>query len=147
MPDDFESNFKEGLQFLQNKQYDQAILKFKDALNFDKTSSEIHYYLGLSYLQKELYNDAIKELKKSILINPHDPESQCCLVLAYLNLGNSEEYLKELKKAIKSDAINNPTIKKLTELTFSSDEHIDEGIILFRDLISNNPNNQYYCSI
>jgi tetratricopeptide (TPR) repeat protein len=143
MPDDFETNFKAGLTYFQNKQYDDAITKFKDALVFDPKSSEVYYFLGLSYHEKEMFKEAINEFNKAITLNPHDPEIHNSLAISYLKDSNDEDSIKELAIVYHLDSRNVLFRRFPPEILFGG-KSLDFGIKCFRKLVQKNPNNIKY---
>jgi tetratricopeptide (TPR) repeat protein len=93
--------FKEGNSYFQQKNYDEAIKSYKNALAISPDTPEIVYNIGVAYLFKgnNYYEIAKNWFKKSIELNPK-------LSSAYYNLGyislkqkNYEEAISYLKKA------------------------------------------------
>ncbi len=143
MPDDFGTNFKAGLTYFQNKQYDDAITKFKTALIFDPKSSEVYYYLGLSYHEKKMFKEAINEFNKAVTLNPHDPEIHKSLSFSYLKDSNEEDSTKELAIVYYLDSRDERFRLLSPEILFGG-KSLDYGINCFRKLVQKNPNNIKY---
>lgn len=140
MSDDFESNFKEGLQFFQKKQYEDAIRKFKDSVLLNSQSIEAHYYLGRSFIESENFDDAVKELEVATKLNPKDSEAQFYLGEAYRQNKQESLGVVAIKIAASLDP-DNENYKRSLEVVFLSTDSVDEGISYFRELIHIYPKN------
>ena len=58
-------NYKQGLAYLKNRQYKQAISKFKNIVNSDSTFTTAHYNLGKAYFEYGNFEDAENSAKKA----------------------------------------------------------------------------------
>lgn len=154
MPDDFESNFNEGLQLFNNKQFDDAIHRFKDAVFLNPKSAEAHFFLGCSIIESETDNDtresldekeeaAIKELKIAVELNPKDPEAYYFLGRSLCDIPTSyKEGLAILKTAITLDP-QNEKYKRYIVYVFLLYNLVDEGILFIREHIRKEPKNAH----
>jgi tetratricopeptide (TPR) repeat protein len=143
MPDDFESNFKEGLQFFQNKQFEKAVLKFKDATSLKSDSHEAHYYLGRSYLETGDLAQSIKELKISLQLNPKDADAHFDLGRIYFSRKQTKKALEEIGQAINLDPTNQLYASCIWGV-FQEKKLFQEGILFFRNAIDKNPRNVWF---
>jgi tetratricopeptide (TPR) repeat protein len=75
-----------GQTYLLNKRYDQAILKFTEALKINPHDPEIYYYLGLAYEGAGKISEAITTYQKTLTLDKH--------------FYNAEARITELKKKI-----------------------------------------------
>ena len=80
-----------GVKFFLNKDFENAELEYKAALDEDKENTTTLNNLGLLYHQKGEYERAIEYFKKAISISSKDTY--------YLNLANSQVYLKNYDEA------------------------------------------------
>ena len=67
-------NYKQGLAYLRNRQHKQAISKFKEVVNNDRTFTAAHYNLGKAYFEdgnfEDAENAATKAYNQKILTRP-----------------------------------------------------------------------------
>jgi len=140
MPDDFELNFNDGLQYFQMKQYPEAIQKFTDATNLKPGSSEAHYHLGRSFAENGDLDESIKELKETIQLNPKDADAYFELSRVYEAINQNGEAKDATTKAIELDP-ENDTYKAWIYHIFSKNKQFSNGISFFRGLIEKNPKN------
>ena len=73
-----------GQSYLLNKEYEQAIMKFSEAMKINPHDPEVYYYLGLAYEGAEKLSAAIKMYKKTLSLDK--------------NFSNAEMRLGELNK-------------------------------------------------
>jgi tetratricopeptide (TPR) repeat protein len=75
-----------GQSYLLNKEYEEAIIKFTEALKMNPHEPEVYYYLGLAYEGAERLSEAIKMYEKTLTLDR--------------DFSNAEMRLKELKQKI-----------------------------------------------
>src|SRR5271169_1342347 len=66
-----------GLNYVDKKQYDAAVIQFKKALQVDPKYSEAHYQLGMAYLRQpnlsmQTMKDGYLELHKAADLDPNN---------------------------------------------------------------------------
>jgi len=88
---DFESHFRIGESFFNNKQYDEAMKSYKAAIQINPNSKNSHYRLGGCYLKFENYEMAMNEFEAVIKIDSG-------YLNAYWNLGVSAAHLQKYDK-------------------------------------------------
>lgn len=93
----------EGFQELYNKRYDEAILKFKEALEIYPNLIDAHSGLSSIYIKKGLLTQAISGLKNIIAIEPFNATAHNNLGGIYGMQGLHEKAFGEFKVAIESD--------------------------------------------
>ncbi len=76
-----------GQSYLLNKEYDNAIKKFSEALKINPHDPELYYYLGLAYEGADKIEDAIKMYEKTLGLD--------------MTFNNAEMRLNELRNKIK----------------------------------------------
>lgn len=92
-----------GLAYVNKGMFDEAIAKFKKALEIGGIFPGVHTTytcLGAAYLEKEMYNKAIAEFKKALEINPDYAQAHYHLGLAYAGKGMYDEAIAEYKRTI-----------------------------------------------
>src|SRR5260370_35707745 len=70
---DREAKFlQEGKNFLERKDYQRAVLQFKNAIQAAPNDAEPHYQVSLAYLAIGDYLSALVELQSRINVNPSE---------------------------------------------------------------------------
>jgi len=92
-------SYLEGLGYLNQKNYDVAIAKFKTAVNGEPSNPKYQWGLGKAYYENKQYADAIPHLKKAAELSP---ESSHYRWLGYAYYGNKQyqEAIDSIKRAI-----------------------------------------------
>lgn len=85
-----------GCALANNKQDDDAISLFQQAVDADSLCAEAHYALGLMYAKKGMNNEALAEYNKAIDINPEYKTRIANLGVVQEN--DNFDVIKELKK-------------------------------------------------
>jgi protein O-GlcNAc transferase len=99
-------NYNLGVVLFNNRQYDEAIAHFQQALEIEPNLLHAYNYIGNAFQEKKQFDGAITYYQKAISINPADPT-------AYMNLGILFQNLKHHEKALRyfNDALKiNPTL-------------------------------------
>jgi tetratricopeptide (TPR) repeat protein len=84
----------QGTQLHDKGKYEEAIIRYKTALDIDKNSSLANYELSYTYMTMQKYDEAIKYSKRVLELNGGQQEH------AYLVLGNSLDMTGKPKEAI-----------------------------------------------
>lgn len=82
--------YGEGLAFLDENRYSQAITAFENAARIDSRFAKALCNLGVIYIEQHRESMAIAPLKKAIEANPTFKEAHFNLGIAYLRLGQFE---------------------------------------------------------
>ena len=132
--------FDSGISFYRKKEFQNAIIAFKKAIQLNPKFDEAYYGLGDSYIGIEEFQNAIKAFKKVIQLNPENNN-------AYNNLGNSYRRIRDFqnaitafKKAIKLNPENDQAYYNLG-LSYGSIEEFQNAIMAFKTAIDLNPKN------
>ena len=88
---------KEGLNFVNNKQYSEAVVSFTKALEFDNKNSEIYFQRGLAKFEIKDFYGAIKDFEKTLEIGHPDERY---IFLSNYTLGLSNLNISKYDKAI-----------------------------------------------
>lgn len=86
----------QGTELHDQGKYDEAIAKYKAALDIDKNSTLANYELSFTYMATEQYDNAVKYSKKVLDQNTDNQHG------AYIVLGSSLDMLGKPEKAIKA---------------------------------------------
>ncbi|MGM0611943.1 MAG: tetratricopeptide repeat protein [Bacteroidota bacterium] len=78
-------SFRQGLKHLENNQYDAALSKINEAIEYKDDDPRFFFYRGNIYLNKKNYPKAIQEYEQAIKIDSTYAD-------AWLNKGNAIFY-------------------------------------------------------
>ena len=90
-----------GWPYYHNRQYDQAIEAFKNALLIDDEFWYAHWSLGWSYSKKGRYEEALKEFQKAEELYKGWPEIESSIGCTYAYMGHIEYAQKVLNNLLK----------------------------------------------
>ena len=93
--------FEEGKTLFDNRHYDDAIDKFRQALRQNPACSDAHHYLGRSLLEKQLQDEAVGEFCEAIRKNPSDGNSRYWLAGILLEKENLPDATALLYEAMR----------------------------------------------
>ncbi|WP_324025290.1 tetratricopeptide repeat protein [Maribacter sp. BPC-D8] len=98
----FDNYIKEGIQYHDNGEYDNAITAYTKALEIDPVSTIAHYEMSLSYFSKGDYEEAVK-YSDFVLKQKEDHMLEATLTKGSSldMLGKTKESIKLFEKAIK----------------------------------------------
>lgn len=99
--------------------YEQAIKKFKEAIDIDSSCHAAYSPIGFSNYEIRNYDEAAIYFQKAILFEPQFAVNYQYLGLSQINKGNVEEGEKNINKAFeldKSEEIKSITIENLTNI-------------------------------
>src|SRR5262245_12614590 len=93
---------EEGMNYIEKKQYAEAVRAFQQAIRLDGSgSTDVAYVgLGLAYAKAGNFNESIAVLKHAIDIEPNHAESYKGLGDGYYALSRYEEALEAYRHAI-----------------------------------------------
>lgn len=86
-----------ALSYCREKNYDEAILYFKSALNAGLNNYLIYYNLGVLYLEKEDFLKSEINLKRSIDLNKKFDKSYINLAYSYYKTGDIKRAYRTIK--------------------------------------------------
>ena len=98
--------YDDGMDYIGEKDYKNAILKFKKATKLDPKFAYAWDNLGISYKKTKQYNKAIEAYNKSLNIDPKGKMPLLNLAITYSltnDLKKSEAYYKKYIKIYKND--------------------------------------------
>jgi tetratricopeptide (TPR) repeat protein len=135
--------FEAGNTCFRNRQYDQAVTLYKEALKELPHSADIHFNLGVTLLEKKEPMHATEHLQKAIELDPYHTKAHLQLAKVYHAEKKKEQALDLLQKAA---AINPDLLDVQYELaSFFSDEQQYARALEHADiLVAKQPENIHY---
>ncbi len=100
------AEIKSGAELLDQGNYAEAILKFKEILSKDKSNYNTLNYLAVAYSMLKKYDNAIEALNSAIDFQPSFPNAYLNLGIILFQKGEKEESLQFYKSAIERDKYN-----------------------------------------
>lgn len=90
-----------GLAYHKARDFDNAILQYKNSLYLNPFYADAHNNIGISYFNKGLIDIAIKHFKHAIEIDPSHSDAHYNLGIAYGEKGLTDLAYEEMRKGIK----------------------------------------------
>lgn len=90
----------QGIDFLQDYEYQNAIDSFDKALEANPTDKILYFYRGYSYLRLKQYDKAVTNLEKATILDQTNADAFSSLAAAYLELKEYEDVIRTATKAI-----------------------------------------------
>ena len=101
-------HYKVGINFINNKEFINAIQELGKAIELDTSNFRYHHGLGLAYSLNGQLEEAEKELKQALTINPNDSESYNLLGSIYTDMERYDEAAAALKKVLTDKGYRQP---------------------------------------
>lgn len=89
-----------GWNYYKNKDWNNAEIEYKKALEINPKNSDTHNVLGVIYYNKNMYDKAMAEYRIALEINPKNSRPYYNISLIYGRQGKFDEAIIEAKKAI-----------------------------------------------
>lgn len=98
-----ETYFEMGIISYYNKQYDEAIEQWENAVSLNKDNLKAYICLGIAYHEKGMSDNAIKILRHAIEINPHYSTLHLSLARIYEQRNALDDAIYEYSKVLEID--------------------------------------------
>ncbi len=98
--------FQEGRASFRKGLYEEAAVLFGQAVYFDGSVADYHFYLGSAYAKQNKLRESEKAINKALEIDPGNAEYMAKLGELYLTLGFKSRARSTFEKAIKIDPSN-----------------------------------------
>jgi CheY-like chemotaxis protein len=102
-------HLKDGVAFVKQEQYDEAIAAYQKGLGVDPWSDLLHYYLAMALEKKGRTFEAIHHYEKAIQVNPRFFDA----ITALANLYQAQEFWRKAREMweLALDATNDPAVR------------------------------------
>jgi tetratricopeptide (TPR) repeat protein len=108
--------FEDGKLSMKEKDYKKAEILFGQAIYFDKTISDYHYYSGLNFMKLGRFKDAELALKEALRLEPFNPDYLAEFGFAMLALGMPLRAKSSFEKALKVAPQHKKALAGLTKV-------------------------------
>ena len=92
---DLQTYLDQGREYLDEKQWAEAVTAYRRALELSPNSVEAHSALGFIYAKQGRLQDAVQENLTAVRLAPRDYNSHKNLALLYHQLGQLDQALAE----------------------------------------------------
>lgn len=113
-----EEYIKSGMEFRDNKEWNSAIIEFKNAVKQAPENANARVILGKTYLETLNIDSAIKELSRAIDLGYDKIELSIPLGKAYLQAGESQRIIDEIVPAATQTDADKATINAFRGLAY-----------------------------
>lgn len=132
-----DKDFTEGVEFFNERKYDEAIASFKRVIDKFPSHIEGYYNLGLTYLRKGDRERAIEFLKKAVELKPSGIDPYLVLGESYFSAGDSERAEDNFKIAVELQPENPKAYYSLGIVYYKLDK-TEEALLAFDKAIELN---------
>lgn len=94
------NHLERGWNYYKKKDWNNAEIEYKKALEVNPKNGDIHNVLGVIYYNKNMHDKAMAEYRLAIEVNPKNPRPYYNISLIYGRQGKFNEAIIEAKKAI-----------------------------------------------
>jgi len=105
-----EGYYSKGLNHLQSKDYEKALVEFQRSINTDPKYKMSYYATGMVYDLMGKYSDAEKYYKESINIDAEFSDAHNALGTVYMKQKKWKEALKSFQRALSNKLYGTPNI-------------------------------------
>jgi tetratricopeptide (TPR) repeat protein len=159
-PHDARAHNDLGAYYYDEKQWDNAIAQFKEAVKNNSKLMLAYNYLGQAYSEKGDADDAIPQYQEAIELDPGYAIAHYNLGIAFAKKGLMDQAIAEYQKALASDPVadarnySTPTSQEVVSMTMTRDYSLfhnalglalawegrmEEAIVQYREALELNP--------
>lgn len=129
-----------GDNYMNLRDYNNAIIALKQALNINPNSGNAHYLLGFSYSAINLWQLSQEHLETANRLEPNHPEILRCLGWTIFHNGNQKQGLIVLQRAL-NIAPNDTFILSDLGMCYLGSREFQKAQEVFQKLIAIEPHN------
>src|SRR5512137_221007 len=105
-----EGYYERGLNHLQSKDYEKALVEFQRSINTDPKYKMSYYAMGMVYDLMGKYSEAEKYYKESLDIDPEFSDAHNSLGTVYMKQKKWKEAIKSFQRALSNKMYATPNI-------------------------------------
>lgn len=113
---------KEGTALFKQEQYEEAILKYSEAIELDSENKVLYSNRSACYAKLKRDSEGIKDAEKAIEIDPTYSKAYSRLGTFYF-YSNPQKSLENFQKALENDPSNSEYKKMVNKLNKTSNSH------------------------
>jgi tetratricopeptide (TPR) repeat protein len=140
-PDDERAQFRMGMYYFQQQDYNIALGFFRRATEINPDFSLAYNILGYTHRYLENYTEAEEAFKKYIDLVPKDPNPYDSYAELLLKMGRFDNSIENYNKALKLDPHFTPSIIGIATNLNLLNKHADARTLL-NELLANAQNNE-----
>jgi len=112
--------FEQGLQLLNNEEYEQAAMLLGRAVHYSPENAQFHAYFGqaLSFLERQEHK-AEGEFQAAIKLDPSNAKIRMMLIDFFIDMEMTKRAVGELNRFLKISPGNSDATRRLAKLTVS----------------------------
>jgi tetratricopeptide (TPR) repeat protein len=133
-----EALHQEAIGFAKKKMYDEAVIKFEEAIAINSEDVDYLFKLGFVYFEQKKYNESIQFLEKVIIICPIHYRAHLLLGINWMKMrkfDNAEKHVLESKRLNRTNVLSYLNLGAI----YSIQKSFNEAIEMFNDTIKLSP--------
>jgi tetratricopeptide (TPR) repeat protein len=129
-----------GLAYQKQGLLDEAIRKFKRAIELGPNMAKNHYNLGRAYEEKGLFEKAVDAYKKAVELNPVYTDAYFNLANLYMRLQSRQDAIQAYRKVIELDPADIEAYNNLG-VAYAMQGELDRAVGLWQKVLEMDPGN------
>ena len=123
------AHYTRGLLNERHARLSEAIKEYRQAVDFDKNSPQIHTRLGAGYMKLGDSEHAVQELTRALELDPRSVQARQALALLYMTQGQFAKAAAEHERVLKEAPDNEDSTGALADLYVLALQHesLDHG--------------------
>lgn len=139
-----EQEFKQSIQFLNEKRYNEALSGFCKVTRLDPTCKEAFFNIGLIHLLQKEYEPATLAFEKTIDLDPSNIQALLFLASLWQTQGQPDKSLKALQQIIKYEPMHVDAYIHMARI-YSASNKFEDAAFAYTQAITCRPDNIAIC--
>jgi tetratricopeptide (TPR) repeat protein len=132
---------KRGNEYLENKDFKEAIIEYKNVLQIDPNDGEAHYQLAKAYLGDKKVRESFWELRETVRLDPKNVQAKVDLAQMLYLAKEYDEARNQVDAAIAADP-ENVQAWILKGRFLEAQEHPEEALEAYEKAVELGPDRQ-----